>query len=351
MGRSFRAVRGWTVQGGQSRRAFVQGAGAVGLALVAGCGLLPSHAQRPARVARLGILSQSSANDAVTTAQHEAFREGLRALGYEEGQNLVLEFRYVDTELERLPDLAAELVRLPVDILVVGGGEPTMQAAKRASETLPIVFPSSSAPVETGIVASLARPGGNATGLTDVGPELSGKRLQLLRDALPGLAQVGVLWSPQFAGSALQFQETESAARALGLDLLPFPAPGAEEIDAAFEAAGRGRAEALVVLPSTIINIHARRIVEQAARDRLPAMYGNPAHMAAGGLMSYGPSRADNWRRAASYVDKVLKGAKPADLPVERPWKFDFTINLQTAQALGLTIPPHVLLQATEVLQ
>jgi putative ABC transport system substrate-binding protein len=350
MGRSFRAVRGWTVQGCQSRRAFVQGAGAVGLALVAGCGLLPSHAQRPARVARLGILSRPSPNNAFTAAQHEAFREGLRELGYVEGQNLVLEFRYADTELERLPDLAAELVRLPVDILVAGS-DVAIEAAKRASETLPIVFPNSSAPVETGFVASLARPGGNATGLTDISPELSGKRLQLLRDALPGLAQVGVLWSPQFAGSALQFQETESAARALGLDLLPFPAPGAEEIDAAFEAAGRGRAQALVVLPSTIINIHARRIVEQAARDRLPAMYGNPAHMAAGGLMSYGPSRADNWRRAASYVDKVLKGAKPADLPVERPTKFDFTINLRTAQALGLSIPPQVLAQATEVLQ
>jgi putative ABC transport system substrate-binding protein len=339
------------VQRGQSRRAFVQSAGAVGLALVAGCGLLPSHAQRPARVARLGILSQSSANDAVSSPQHEAFREGLRDLGYVEGQNLVLEFRYADTELERLPDLAAELVRLPVDILVVGSGEPAIRAAKQASETLPIVFPSSSAPVETGIVASLARPGGNATGLSDVGPELSAKRLQMLRDALPGLAQVGVLWSPQFAGSALQFQETESAAPALGLDLLPLPTPGAEELDAAFEAARRGRAEALVVLPSSIINFHARRIVEQAARDRLPAMYGNPIYMAAGGLMSYGPSRADNWRRAASYVDKILKGTKPADLPVERPTKFDFTINLQTAQALGLSIPPHVLAQATEVLQ
>jgi putative ABC transport system substrate-binding protein len=334
-----------------SRRQFVQGLGVVGLGLVAGCGLLPSHAQRPARVARLGILLQSSANSAVTTAQHEAFREGLRALGYEEGQNLVLEFRYADTELERLPDLAAELVRLPVDILVVGSGEPAIQAAKQASETLPIVFPSSSAPVETGIVASLARPGGNATGLSDVGPELSAKRLQVLRDALPGLARVGVLWSPQFAGSALQFQETESAAPALGLDLLPFSTPGADDIDAAFEAARRGRAEALVVLPSTIINFHARRIVEQAARDQLPAMYGSPPYMAAGGLMSYGPSRADNWRRAASYVDKILKGAKPADLPVERPMKFDFTINLQTARALGLTIPPHVLAQATEVIQ
>jgi putative ABC transport system substrate-binding protein len=339
------------VQGCQSRRAFVQGAGAVGLALVAGCGLLSSHAQRPARVARLGILSQSSANSAATAAQHETFREGLRALGYEEGQNLVLEFRYAEAELERLPDLAAELVRLPVDILVVGGGEPAIQAAKRASETLPIVFPNSSAPVETGIVASLARPGGNATGLTDVGPELSGKRLQLLRDALPGLAQVGVLWSPQFAGSALQSKETESASRALGLELLALPVHGPEEIEPAFEAALSGGAEALVVLPSTTTNTHARRIVEQAARGRLPAMYGNPVNMEAGGLMSYGPSRADNWRRAASYVDKVLKGAKPADLPVERPTKFDFTINLKTAQALGLSIPPHVLAQATEVLQ
>jgi putative ABC transport system substrate-binding protein len=350
MGRSFRAVRGWTVQGCQSRRAFVQGAGAVGLALVAGCGLLPSHAQRPARVARLGILSRNSPNTAFTAAQHEAFREGLRDLGYVEGQNLVLEFRYAETETERLPDLAAELVRLPVDILVAGS-DPSIRAAKRASETIPIVFPNSSAPVETGIVASLARPGGNATGLTDISPELSGKRLQLLRDALPGLAQVGVLWSPQLAGPALQFQETESAARALGLDLLPFPLHGAEELDAAFEAARRGRAEALVVLPGPITITPARRIVEQAARNRLPAMYGHPAHMDAGGLMSYGPSFADNWRRAASYVDKVLKGVKPADLPVERPMRFDFVINARTAQALGLTIPHHVLLQATEVIQ
>ena len=314
-----------------SRRQFVQGVGAARLALVAGCGLLPSHAQRPARVARLGILSASSANDASTAARHEAFREGLRDLGYVEGQNLVLDYRYTEMELERLPDLAAELVRLPVDILVVAGNEPAIQAAKRASETLPIVFPNSSAPGETGIVASLARPGGNATGLTDISPELSGKRLQVLRDALPGLARVGVLWPPQSAGPALQFQETESAARALGLDLLPFSVHGAEEIDAAFEA--------------------ARRIVEQAARDRLPAMYGHPAHMAAGGLMSYGPSFADNWRRAATYVDKVLRGTKPADLPVERPMRFDFVINLRTAQALGLTIPPQVLAQATEVIQ
>jgi putative ABC transport system substrate-binding protein len=237
-----------------------------------------------------------------------------------------------------------------VDILVAGS-DVAIQAAKQASETIPIVFPNSSAPVETGFVASFARPGGNATGLTDISPELSGKRLQLLRDALPGLAQVGVLWQPQFAGPALQFQETESAARALGLDLLPFPTHGAEEIDAAFEAAGRGRAEALVVLPSPITITPARRIVEQAARDRLPAMYGHPAHMDAGGLMSYGPSFADNWRRAATYVDKVLKGVKPADLPVERPMRFDFIINLKTAQTLGLTIPQHVLLQATEVLQ
>jgi putative ABC transport system substrate-binding protein len=321
----------------------------VGLALVAGCGLLPSHAQRPARVARLGILSTGSPNT-VTAANREAFREGLRALGYVEDQNLVLEFRYAETELERLPDLAAELVRLPVDLLVASG-DPAIQAAKRASETIPIVFPNSSAPVETGIIASLARPGGNATGLTDVTPELSGKRLQVLRDALPALAQVGVLWSPQFRGVALQFQETESAARALGLDLLPFPVHGAEEIDAALEAVRRGRAEALVVLPGPITNAHARRIVEQAARDRLPAMYGYTYYTDAGGLMSYGPSIADNWRRAASYVDKVLKDVKPADLPVERPTKFDFTINLRTAQALGLSIPPHVLAQATEVLQ
>ena len=338
------------MQGCQSRRAFVQGAGAVGLALVAGCGLLPSHAQRPARVARLGILSSGSANTASPSARDEAFREGLRDLGYVEGQNLVLESRYADTELERLPDLAAELVRLPVDLLVTSG-DPATQAAKRASATLPIVFANLSAPVENGIVASLARPGGNATGLIDIGPELSGKRLQLLRDALPGLARVGVLWSPQLAGPALQFQETERAARALGLDLLPFPLHGAEEIDAAFEAARRGRAEALVVLPSPITITPARRIVEQAARNRLPAMYGHPANMAAGGLMSYGPSFADNWRRAATYVDKVLKGVKPADLPVERPMRFDFIINLQTAQALGLSIPPHVLAQATEVLQ
>jgi putative ABC transport system substrate-binding protein len=258
-------------------------------------------------VARLGILSRWSPNNAVNAAQHQAFRDALRDLGYVEGQNLVLEYRYAEGELERLPDLAAELVRLPVDLLVADS-DLAIQAAKRATETLPIVFANSSAPVETGIVASLARPGGNATGLTDVGPELSGKRLQVLRDALPGLAHVGVLWPPQSQGPALQFQETEGAARALGLHLLPLPLHGAEEIDAAFEAARRGRAEALVVLPSTITVAHARRIVEQAAQNRLPAMYGSTAHMDAGGLMSYGTSFADNWRRAASYVDKVLRG-------------------------------------------
>ena len=333
-----------------SRRRFVQSVGVAGLALVAGCGLLPSRAQRPARGARIGILSTSSPNTAFSAAQREAFQEGLRDLGYVEGQNLVLDYRYAETELERLPDLAAELVRLPVDILV-SGNDPAIQAAKRASETIPIVFPNSSAPVETGIVASFARPGGNATGLTDITPELSGKRLELLGDLLPGLAHVGVLWWPQSQGSALQFKETESASRALRLELLALPVHGTEEIEPVFEAALSGRAEALVVLPSVFTNTHARRIVEQAARGRLPAMYGHRAFMEAGGLMSYGPSFADNWRRAATYVDKVLRGVQPADLPVERPMRFDFVINLKTAQALGLTIPESIRVQATELLQ
>ena len=280
----------------------------------------------------------------------EAFLRGLRDLGYEEGRNVALEFRYAEGQLERLPDVAAELARLPVAIIVLSG-DAAMAAARQATQTIPIVFALNSAPVEAGVVASLAHPAGNITGLSEMTPELSGKRLELLGELVPGLARAGILWSPQFPGPALQFREAERAARAIGLELLPLPVRAPEELEAAFADAARGGAEALVVLTGSIINPHADRVVDLVGASRLPAIYGERLFVQAGGLMSYGANVADMWRRAATYVDKILKGANPAELPVEQPTKFDFVINLRTAQALGLTIPPSVLQQATELIQ
>ena len=333
-----------------SRRQFVQSMGVAGLGLLVGCTLPAASPPPPSRVPRVGVMTAWPANLPRAVAFREAFEAGLRDLGYVQGQNLSLELRYAEDQLDRLPSLAAELASLPVDIMVVQG-DAAITAARQASGAIPIVFALNSAPVETGVIASLVRPGGNVTGLSEMTPTLSGKRLELLREAVPGLARTGVLWSPQSPGPALQFKETERAATALGLELLPLPVRGPEDIEGAFEAAAQGRAEALVVLQGAVIIPHAARIVELATRGRLTAMYVERLWMEAGGLMSYGANVADMWRRAATYVDKILKGAKPAELPVEQPTTFDFMINLKTAQALGLTIPQSVLLQATEVIQ
>jgi putative ABC transport system substrate-binding protein len=335
-----------------SRRQFTQGVGSISLGLLAGCGRLPGQvqpAQQPARVPRIGVLTVQPASSPWAVRYREAFLAGLHDLGYEASRNLVIEFRDGEGQPERMPELAADLARLPVDVIVLSG-DASMAAARQAAETIPIVFALNSAPVETGVVASLARPGGNITGLSEITPELSGKRLELLHETVPNLTRAGVLWSPQFPGPALQFQEAEAASHVLGIELLPLPVRSTGDFEAAFQAAATGRAEALVVLTGSVVNPHATRVVELVARSGLPAIYGERLFVEAGGLMSYGANVADIWRRAATYVHKILRGAKPADLPVERPDRFDFIINYKTAQALGITFPHEILLQVTEVI-
>jgi putative ABC transport system substrate-binding protein len=281
----------------------------------------------------------------------EAFRQGLRDLGYVEGQNLVIEWRWAEERDERLPDLAAELVRLQVQVIVVGGVA-AIRAAQHATSTIPIVMAANYDPVGEGFIASLARPGGNITGLSWLGAELPGKRLELLKETLPQSTRIAVLGNPAFAAYETWLHSLTAAAQALGLHLHVVELHRADELDSAFAAITSAGAEALIVLadPSLMDGLHAR-IVDLAARNRLPAMYDWRAYVDAGGLMSYGPSMPDMQRRAASYVDKILQGAKPADLPIEQPTTFHLVINLKAAKALGLTMPPTVLFQANEVLQ
>jgi putative ABC transport system substrate-binding protein len=280
----------------------------------------------------------------------EAFRQGLRDLGYLEGQNIMFEWRYAEGRPEHLPALAAELVHRQVAVLVTSSTQATL-AAKHATTTIPIVFVDLADPVQTGLVASFARPGGNLTGLTIVAEELHGKRLELLQEALPGLTRVAVLWNPANPAGATFPRDMERVARVLGLTLHLQAVSKAEELDTAFAAVRQARAEALVVPPDGVFNLHRATIAAFAAQHRLPAIYPNRLYLDAGGLMAYGPSYPDQWRRAALYVDKILKGAKPADLPVEQPTKFELVINLTTAEALGLTIPSTVLFQADAVLR
>ena len=280
----------------------------------------------------------------------EAFRDGLRELGYVEGQNLAIEYRDALGGSDQLREIAANLVHVPVDILVTGGG-PATEAAKQATSTLPIVFTQSADPVGTGLVASLARPGGNVTGLTNSAKDLSAKRLQLLKETVPGLSSVAVLWNPTSPGTVEQHAETQEAARLLGLRLLVLEVRRADDLERAFESASEHRAEALAILGDPLMTASAARLADLAAQRRLPAIYPVRVFAEEGGLMAYGSDVRDQYRRAASYVDKILKGANPADLPVEQPMRFDLVINLKTAQALGLTIPQHVLIQATEVIQ
>jgi putative ABC transport system substrate-binding protein len=334
-----------------SRRRFLRsGIALAGLGSLPGCGGRLVPGPQPAKVPRVGGLLPQAASFPRVIQFRAAFLAGLAELGYEDGRTIAVELRYADGKLERLPELAAELAHLPVDVLVVHG-DPAMAAAKQATGTVPIVFALSSAPVESGYVASLGRPGGNITGLSEMTPELSGKRLELLRGVAPSLARVAVVWSPQFPGPALQYRELEGAAGATGVEVLPLPVRGPEDIGPAFEVLGRGGADAVVVLTGSVTSPSASQIVELVARSRLPAIYGERLWADAGGLMSYGADVADMWRRAAGYVDKILKGISPAELPVEQPTTFDFVINLRTAHDLGLTIPPSVLQQATEVIE
>jgi len=307
---------------------------------------LTTDAQQAGKVPRIGFLSPGNA----TSAPNEAFRQGLRELGYVEGQNLVVEYRWADGDTARLPALAAELVRLRVDVLVAATN-PAVLAARQATSTIPIVFAASSDPVGTGLVASLAHPGGNVTGLSLVAPELSGKRLQLLRETLPQLARVALLWNSGDPGMADRVTETKAAARQLGVTLHVEWVRDLAGLDRAFATLAQARPDAFLTTVEPFTGDHRQRIVAFAAQQRLPAMYEERDFVDAGGLMAYGPNLAANYRRAATYVDKILKGTKPADLPVEQPTKFELVINLKTAKALGITIPQTVLIRADEVIR
>jgi ABC-type uncharacterized transport system substrate-binding protein len=307
--------------------------------------------QQPARIARIGFLGVTSASlsDSVIRRRVEALRTGLRDLGYVEGKNLTIEFRWAEGRHERLPELAAELIRLKVDV-IVAQGTPGARAAKQATATIPIVIPSFADPVATGLVASLARPGGNVTGLTWLSLEVSAKRLELLREAFPRTKRVAVLINPDNASNASILRAMEVAARSLTLDTQQFEARGPNEFELAFTAMAAKRVDAITIIDDPMLLANAKAIANLAAKNRLPSI-AFIEFTDAGGLMSYGPSQLDMWRRAAVYVDKILKGAKPADLPVEQSTKFEFVINLKTAKALGLTIPQSVLARADQVIE
>jgi len=313
---------------------------------------LAAEAQQAAKVARIGYLTITDLT-AATRHLHEAFRQGLRDLGYVEGRNVVIEYRFAEGKRERLPALAAELVALKVDV-IVAPSTPAALAAKQATKTIPIVFAGVPDPVTSGLVTSLARPGGNVTGLSFLAPELVGKRLELLALAVPGVTRVAFLWQPGAVGERTEkdmLKGAEVAARALGVRLQFLEARGPEDFDRAFSDMTRARAGALTVWTTAMLVNERRRLVDLAAKNRLPALYTWREFVDAGGLMSYGANVADSFRRVATYVDKILKGAKPSDLPVEQPTKFELIINLKTAKALGLTIPQSVLGRADEVIQ
>jgi ABC-type uncharacterized transport system substrate-binding protein len=311
---------------------------------------LVAEAQPAGKVHRIGFLGSGSATGDPRT--REAFREGLREFGWVEGQNLVIEYRFAEGQSDRLPDLATELVRLKVDVIAAGPTPPVL-AAKRATGTIPIVGMSLTDPVGLGLVASLARPGGNVTGVTySVGTETFGKGLELLKEAVPKVRHVAVLSNPASPSQSLAIASLKSAARALGLELLLLEARGPTQLDGAFAAMAKDGVEALFVVtdPTYLLPGAAARLADLAAKSRLPSMHAQRAAVESGGLMSYGPSIVAIYRRGAVYVDKILKGAKPADLPIEQPTKFELVINLKTAKALGLTIPPAVLARADEVI-
>jgi ABC-type uncharacterized transport system substrate-binding protein len=318
------------------------------------CALLPAlctsaEAQQSAKIPRIGYLVGASLSG--TSARIEAFRQGLRELGYVEGKNIVIEYRYAEGKLDRLPALVAELVRLKVDV-IVANGPPSTRAAKEATVTIPIVMAQDSDPVGSGFVASLARPGGNITGLATLAPELSGKRLELLKEIIPKLSRVAVLGTSTLPGNAQRLKEVELAAGALKVQLQYLDVLDLKDIQIAFRAASKGRADAVLMMAAGgVVSAHRTEIVELAVKSRLPVIYTNSLFVDAGGLMTYSASITDLDRRAATYVDKILKGAKPADLSVEQPKKFEFIVNLKAAKEIGLTIPPNVLARADKVIK
>jgi putative ABC transport system substrate-binding protein len=308
----------------------------------------PANAQQTVKIARIGYLDATS--PAASSARIEAFRQGLRELGYVEGKNTVIEYRSAEGNPQKLPDLASELVSLNVDVILAEGSAP--RAAKQVTTTIPIIMSNNGDPIGTGLIASLARPGGNVTGLsTTPGPEIYGKNMELLKETIPKLTRVVVLTNPTNPISALVLKGTETAARAFKVSLHPLEARVANEYDTVFAAAIKERAGAILVVQDPMFFGDRKRLADLAIKNRLPAMYGILEHVEAGGLMAYAANRIDLFRRAATYVDKILKGAKPAELPVEQPTKFELVINLKTAKQIGLTIPPNVLARADKVIR
>jgi putative tryptophan/tyrosine transport system substrate-binding protein len=329
-----------------SRRQLVQGVVAVGLALVAGCGRLPGQAP-PAKLHRIAVLHPGSSTR--HASQDETFQQRLRELGYVEGQNITIDVRHADDQFARLPELVSESLSHPVDVIVANSAV-VARVVQQAAPTIPIVVITGD-PVGAGLVASYAHPGRNITGLSNIAPELAGKRLELLKEAVPGITRVAAIWNEADRTMATEFGETLLSTEKLGVQLQSLPVREPSDLERAYEAATDRGADAIVLISDQFLTGQRRQLVALSAHSRLPTISGDRAFPGAGGLMAYGPNMSELYARAAYYVDKILKGANPADLPVERPMRFDFVINAKTAQALGLTIPPHVLLQATEVIQ
>ena len=319
----------------------------IAIIAVISCGGI-AEAQQPKKVPRIGFLA--TVPPSAIAARTEAFRQGLRELGYVEGKNIVIEWRYAEGKADRLPALAAELIHLKVDVIVTAGSTST-RPAKEATKTIPIVIAQDSDPVGSGHVASLARPGGNITGLATLAPEISGKQLELLKEIVPKLSRVAVFGTSTSPGTAQVLKELELAAGAFKVQLQYLDVLSSKDIETAFRAAGKGRAGAVLVLGGPVLNSQRTQVVDLAVKNRFPGIYIAIEFVEAGGLMSYGTSINDLFRRAATYVDKILKGAKPADLPVEQPTKFELVINLKTAKQIGLTIPPNVLARADKVIK
>ena len=322
------------------------------IALLGGSAVWPlvARAQEHGRIPRIGYLSPVAASSGFLP-RDETFRQGLRDLGYVDGANIVIEYRFADGRFERLPALAADLVRLNVDVIVASVTQASL-AARDATKTIPIVIAGVSDPVGSGLIANLARPGGNITGTSSQTSEVVGKSLEFLKETMPGIVRVAALWNPANAVFQTQMlKEAEAAAAALKIHIEGYGARNAEELGTAFTAITLERADALLVLADPLLISHQKRIIDYALKRRLPAIYATKDHAAAGGLMTYGPNIEGQFRRAATYVDKILKGAKPADLPVEQPTQFELVINLKTAKMLGITIPTTLLARADEVIE
>jgi len=322
----------------------------LGSAAATTCSFWPlmASAQQPTKTPRVGLLSTFSPSE--TAPWHQALRHGLRDLGWVEGENINIEYRYAEGRLDLLPALATDLVRLKVDLIFTDTTSPAL-AAKNATRTIPIVVASANDVVESSLAQSLARPGGNITGLDQIAPELGGKRLEILKEIVPKISGAVVLWNPQNKASTRNWNELRDPARQLGLPLHSLEVRKTDELDKAFEAAAAARADALVILPEPVFVANLKRIADFAAKHHLPSVFHLKEYADVGGLMAYGPDRSDLFRRSAAYIDKILKGAKPTDLPIQLPTKFELVINLKTAKGIGLEIPPTLLARADEVIE